>query len=172
MTTTTQGINLPIDGTSSPRLNLDNTNDPNKWLGIIGLVVLGLAGIVAVLCISDIVIPETTRSVPVVGELGHTINSSVTSFFSNIIDFFRSKSSDGSAPGNLPEVKPEVPVPAPAPAPVTPPRPGERSIVDLPPAQAKGMSRANSWDSDRTIRPLDPASISEALGNSRENPFG
>ena len=141
---------------------LDIVQDSNKWLSILGLVVLGLVGIVAVLCVSDMVIPEA--SVPVIGELGHTINSSITSFFSNIIDYFRSKPSEPGTgtSGIIPEVKTEIV--APTSALVTP----TRAMLDLP----QGLSRANSWDSSQTVRPftpaqVDPAKISEALGNSR-----
>ena len=70
--------------------NLDITQEGVRWLNVIGLVVLGIAGVVAILCISDIYSPDTIKQVPVVGDIGGIVNSYLSAAFSSVTEFFNS----------------------------------------------------------------------------------
>jgi len=126
---------------------LDNiTQDPNKWISIAGIIVLGVVGLITVLCFSDVMLPETTRSIPIIGEWGHTINSSVTSFFSSFTDYFKpTPPSDPLAPPASPSVQ--------ATSPMTPTSTSPTPSISGDSVAARVISRSSSLDSNRTVRP-------------------
>lgn len=76
----------------------DDTN--SVGLSILGLIILGIVGSIALLCITDYFYPGNINSIPYLGDFIHSINIKLTSIF----DWCFSNGDDGSGNNSLGQI--------------------------------------------------------------------
>lgn len=97
------GINIPdsiykaYDSLPSTKITLDSETS-SSLLSVLGLIILGVGGVISILCITDFIYPESLSFIPYLGDFISQLNDGIYNIYSY---FFGNSSNDGgSSSGN------------------------------------------------------------------------
>lgn len=70
-----------------------------------GLIVLGILGIITIGCFTEMILPNSSSNIPLIGTFIETINSTLSNSYNTLINFFTNNLPDNGG-GNIPSPEP------------------------------------------------------------------